>query len=206
MNVAGEHAFGEKGLVLLRPVSGVGPHAEAGVVLANRLGPPLIVVGIGGAGVPGADQTMVAVDADMIVAEHRDGKIDRLERLGIGALVHLDLGVLDASARIAPSAWPGAACRPRTLALLVSRLLGHGAPLLGCRHDRGADDLSTYGEIAPLDGQSWTSRRPLFRCRTTFVLSIEGSLLRRATWPNPQSGMRRYKRATAPRDAHTTRS
>lgn len=58
-------------------------------------------MGIGGARVPGADQAVRAVDADMVlVAEHRDGKIDRFERLGISAFPHLGLGVLHAPACI----------------------------------------------------------------------------------------------------------
>src|SRR3546814_8758790 len=37
----------------------------------------------------------------VLVAEHRDGHIDRSGRLGIGAFLHLGLGVFDRPARIA---------------------------------------------------------------------------------------------------------
>jgi hypothetical protein len=42
----------------------------------------------------------------------------------------------------------------RDLALLDRRLFGLGVPLLGCRHDRGIDDLPAHREIATLGERS----------------------------------------------------
>lgn len=102
VDVAGEHALGEKGFVLLRAVGRIGPYPRGRVVRTDQRRQPCASVGIGGAGIPGADQAMRPVDADMVlVAEHRDGQIDRLECLGVRAFLDLGLGVLDAPAGIA---------------------------------------------------------------------------------------------------------
>jgi len=79
VDVALEHAPPEERLVLLRALGGVGPYARAGVLLANELRQPCPVMGVGSTGIPGADQLMRPVDADMVfVAEYRDREIDRL--------------------------------------------------------------------------------------------------------------------------------
>src|SRR5690606_25257100 len=106
VDVAGEHALGEEGLVLLRAAGGIGPDARSGVVPADRNRQPSSVMGIGGASIPGADQPVRPVDADMVlVAEHGNGKIDRPPglwgRLGIATFLDLDLAVFDRPARIA---------------------------------------------------------------------------------------------------------
>ncbi len=89
MDVAGEHALGEERLVLLWSIGRIGPYPRAGVVLADHVRQPGAVVGVGGAGIPGADQPMRTVDAYVVlVAEHRDGEVNRFERLGIRALLY----------------------------------------------------------------------------------------------------------------------
>jgi hypothetical protein len=62
-----EHAGSEECFVLLRPVSGICPDARAGIALADQVGQPSTVVGIGGGGTPGADQAVGLVDADMVL-------------------------------------------------------------------------------------------------------------------------------------------
>lgn len=58
-------------------------------------------MGVGSAGISGADQPLRAVGADVVfVAEHQDGKVDRLERLRIGTLLRLRLGVFDRPAGV----------------------------------------------------------------------------------------------------------
>ena len=92
------------------------------------------------------------VDADVIlVPEHRDGEINRLGRLGVGALPDLGFAVLDRPARIA-------VLLPRLgrlpvlghPALLDRCFLRFGIALFGCRHDSGVDDLAAHGKIAPI--------------------------------------------------------
>lgn len=92
--------------------------------------------------------TMRPVDTDIVfIAEHRDGKINRLEALGISALVHLSLGIFDRPMSIAvllpdlgrsllPALWD--------IALLDSGLLLVNVALLGCRHHSRIDDLATH--------------------------------------------------------------
>lgn len=71
------------------------------MTLADQVRQPSPVVGL--------------VDADMVLlAEHRDGEIDGLRCLGIGALADFGLAVLD---------------RPARIAILLSRL--GGFPALG---------------------------------------------------------------------------
>ena len=102
MDVALEHAALEERFILLRAVGSVGPHARTGVLLADEVRQPCPIMGVGSTGIPSAAQTMRPVNADVVfVAEHRDGKIDRLEALGVAALLHLGLRVLDRPARIA---------------------------------------------------------------------------------------------------------
>lgn len=63
MDVAGEHAFGQEGLVLLGAVGRVGPYARGRVVRADEDRQSCAIMSIGGAGVLGADQAMSAIDA-----------------------------------------------------------------------------------------------------------------------------------------------
>lgn len=84
VDVAGEHPLGEERLVLLRSVGRVRPDTRSGVVLADHVGQPGAIVGIGRARIPCADQPVDPVDADVVlVPEYRDGEVDRLECLGI---------------------------------------------------------------------------------------------------------------------------
>ncbi len=74
MNVAGEHAAREERLVLLGAIGGVRPDARTRVRLADEDGQPCPIMGVGGTGIPGADQAVGLVNADMIlVPEYRDG-------------------------------------------------------------------------------------------------------------------------------------
>ena len=66
VDVAGEHAPGEECLVLLRSVGGIGPNARGGVLLADQIGQSRPIMGIGGARIPGADQSMGPIDTDMV--------------------------------------------------------------------------------------------------------------------------------------------
>lgn len=85
--VAGEHALCEDGLVLLRAVCRVGSDAGGPIILADQKRQPCAVMDIGCASVLGADQATGPVNADVVlVAEDRDGEVDRLERLGFGAV------------------------------------------------------------------------------------------------------------------------
>jgi hypothetical protein len=94
---------------------------------------------------------MSAIDADMIlVAEHGNGEVDRLERPRGAAVSHLGLGVFDAPARIVvllpELGWLVSAVRDP--AALDRRLLLLGITLLGRWDDGSVDNLSTHGEIA----------------------------------------------------------
>lgn len=62
---------------------------------------------VGGAGIPGPDLPMSPINAYVILlTEHRDGKVDRLEGVGIGAFLHLGL---------IPSRVDWDSCHPRAL-------------------------------------------------------------------------------------------
>jgi len=101
VDVSGEHAPGEERLVLLRSIGGIGPNARGGVLLADEVGQSRPIMGIGGARIPGADQSVDPIDADMVfIAKHRNGQIDRFCRLGIGTFPDLGLGIFDRPARI----------------------------------------------------------------------------------------------------------
>lgn len=152
MDVAGEHAPGEERLVLLRSIGGIGPNARGGVLLADQIGQSRAIMGIGGAGIPGADQSMGPVDADMIlIAEHRNGQIDRFCRLGVGAFPDLGLGIFDRPARI-PVFLPGPGGVPvlGDTTFLDRDLLLLGVALLGRGHDGGVNDLPAHGQVAAI--------------------------------------------------------
>lgn len=70
-------------MVLLRPVGCIGPEARAGVPRADQVRCPGTDIYVGLSDIPGADQPMRPVDANLgLVPEHRNGQVDRLERLG----------------------------------------------------------------------------------------------------------------------------
>ena len=98
MDVALEHAALEERFILLRAVGSVGPHARTGVLLADEVRQPCPIMGVGSTGIPSAAQTMRPVNADVVfVAEHRDGKVDWLERRRISTLLHLGFGYTSGS-------------------------------------------------------------------------------------------------------------
>lgn len=100
MNIAGEHALGKERLVLLRSIGKVCPDARGGGLLADQIGQSRAVMGIGGARISSADQTVSPIDADMIfIDEQWDGQIDRFCRFGIGTCLDLGLCVFDRPAR-----------------------------------------------------------------------------------------------------------
>ena len=166
MDVPGEHAIREERLVLLGSIGGISPDAGGSVILADQNRQPCAVMGIGSAGIPGADQPAGLVDADMIlVAQHRDGEIDRIGRPGIGPLPDLGLPVLDRPAGIAVLL-PHFGRLPvfGHPAFLDCGLFGFGISLLGCWHDRGVDDLPTDRQIAPiLERRIEASEQPVDR-------------------------------------------
>lgn len=71
VDVALEHACRQKSLVFLRPVGRVCPDARTGIGLADQVRQSCTVMGIGGAGIPGADQPMGLVDADVVLVTVR---------------------------------------------------------------------------------------------------------------------------------------
>ena len=150
MDVAGEHAFGQECLVLLGAVGCVGPYVRGRVVRADEDRQPCAIMSIGGASVSGADQAMSAIDTYVVlVPEHRDGEVDWLERLGVGAVLHLGFGVLNAPARIAVFlAELGRLVLPELgdPPFQTSGLLLLGIALLGRRHNGGVDDLAAHCE------------------------------------------------------------
>jgi len=81
VDMALEHAGGEERFVLLRSVSGIRPNARAGIAIADKVGQPRSVIGVG---TPSTNQTVGLVSGDVVFeAEHRDGEIDGLCGLGI---------------------------------------------------------------------------------------------------------------------------
>lgn len=102
VDMALEHARGQERLALPRPVGRDRPVARTGIAPADQIRQKSPVVGVGSTGTPGADQTVSIVDADkVLVAEHRDGKINWLRGIWVGALADLVFAVLDRPARIA---------------------------------------------------------------------------------------------------------
>lgn len=74
VDVGLEHAPLDERLVFLRSTGRVGPYARTSVLLADQFLQLCTIMGVGGAGSPGADQPMGPIDADVVfVAEHRDG-------------------------------------------------------------------------------------------------------------------------------------
>ncbi len=95
---------------------------------------------------------MSPVYSDMVlVAEHRDREIDRLERFRISTFLGLE--VFDRPARFAVLfANIRSLCLPALpdLALLDRRLLLIAVALLGSRHHGRIDDLAAHREVAPI--------------------------------------------------------
>lgn len=190
VDIALEHAPLEERFVLLRAIGRVGPYARAGVSLADEVRQPGPVMGVGGAGIPGADQPMRPVDADVVVvAEHRDGKITRLERLRIGTLLHLGFGVLQAPARIAVLLTDLGRLflpAPRDFALLYRGLLLVGIVLLARWHHGRIDDLAAHRQVAAI-GQRCIEVREEFVDRLGFHKTAipwwQGALGHRAPTP-----------------------
>lgn len=106
---------------------------------------------VGGDGTRGADQALGVVDTDMIfLAKHRDGEINGLRGLRIGALAGLGLAAFDRPAGLTVHL-PHLDRLPvlGDASRLDRRFLGLSVALLGRRSDRGSDDLTNHGEIAP---------------------------------------------------------
>ncbi len=86
VNVNFEHTSLEKGLRLYRP------RCPTRCCSADQVRQPGTVMGVGGAGLPGADQPVSPVDTYVVfVTEHRDGEINRLEGPRIGTSFTLAL-------------------------------------------------------------------------------------------------------------------
>lgn len=97
---------------------------------------------------------MGAIDLYVVfVAEHRNREIDRLERPGIPAFLHLRLGVLHTPADVAillPDLRRIAFSALGYPAFFDGRLLLLGVPLLRGRHDGRVDDLPAHGKVPPV--------------------------------------------------------
>lgn len=103
-------------------------------------------MGVGVAGVPSPDQPASPVDAYLVlVSEHRHGKVDRPERLGIGGV--LGLGILLAPVGLA-ILLPDLCrlCLPAIgdTAVLDCGLLILGVELLKHGHLRGLNGLAAH--------------------------------------------------------------
>jgi hypothetical protein len=144
MDLRAQQAAGEKPLVGLGAIGGVGPHAAGGVVRVDHLGQrrPIVASRIGDP--PAPDQAMPAVDAKMVlVAEGRDREVDA----GHAFFARLGLGVFDRLARIAILlAQFGWLVRPfrRDAAFLDVALLAVGIALLRRGDNLGVDDLAAH--------------------------------------------------------------
>lgn len=100
-------------------------------------------------GLPFADEAEAGVDRDMVlIAVGRDGDVDR--RLGpVGLLLgflelHRPTGVAVLVAKFGGTSLP--AVRNMPLFDRLPLLVGHA--LLGCRHQRGVDDLAGHGDCS----------------------------------------------------------
>jgi len=141
----------ERGLILLRPVSTVGPDLRAGIAPVENIAELRPVIGGSARHAPAADEAVPTVDGGMVfLAESRNGDVAP-RRLPV--LIGLCLRELDCPAGVAILLTPLRRLVPpclRNIAAFDGRFFAVGVALLRCGHNGGVNDLAAQRQISRL--------------------------------------------------------
>lgn len=148
MNVGEIAILGEPGLVLFRSVCGIGPHRRSSVAAVEHIAKLSAVISRCAGHIPAPDEAMAPINGCVVLVAK--GRNRNIALLGPSFLLRLGLGELHRPASIPVLlAQLGGLVFPiiRNLASLDTGLFAVSVALLGCRHDRGINDLPAHRQI-----------------------------------------------------------